>query len=163
MCFYFSHGIFAMASNTALGFCVTRLLGRPSCKGLLTKQRCCHKVQGGGTIPPELPVSLLVGVFLAMTLSSSFRVRKFCNELPAVPRWAGTSRGQSMSAWKSLPNTNFPDFGRSKDFLPSFLLLSTFWLLLQINKTADLVNKGWQKYANKMARLTQLWAQCMQA
>lgn len=142
MCSYFSRGIFAMVSNTALGLSVTRLLGRPTCKGLLTEQRYCHEVQRGEIVPPELPVSLPVGRFLAMTLFSSFCVRKFCTELPAVPRYASMSQGQSMSAWKSLPNMNFPNFGRSKDFLPSFLLLSIFWLLLQMNKTANLVNTG---------------------
>lgn len=60
--FYFSHGIFATASNTAPDLRVTRLLRRPSHESLLTTQRYCHEVQGGEIIPPQLPVSLPVGI-----------------------------------------------------------------------------------------------------
>lgn len=142
MWFYFSRGVFAAASNTAPGLRVTWLLGRPSHKGLLTTQRYCQEVQGGEMIPPELPTSLPAGIFLAMTLFSSFCGREFCTELPSVPRCAGTSQGRSTSTRKGLPSANFPNSGRSRDSLSPFLLLSPFRLSLQTEKTANLINKG---------------------
>lgn len=147
-----------------LGLQCDQVAWEAATKGPSTKQGYCHEVQGGGIIPSKFPMSLLLVYFYQWLLlvhsvsGNSVLSFPLCHAVPA------TSQGQSTSAWKSLSNINSLNFGRSKDFLPSFLL-STFWLLLQITKprkTPNLVEQGWQNYENKMSRLTQLQAQWAQ-